>query len=123
MDLNDHPPGQHSLEIIHIEELDEENTYDQKEEIIEEPVEAHVEDMVEANVQQTEQCIDESVDDMVQQTEQCIDDSVEAPIEEMVEAVVKPKIEEVEPEDSAINHNTEEIRYDTPDDVQAPKQD
>ena len=43
MDLNDHPPVQHSLEIIHIEGSDGE--------IKKETAEAPVEDMVEENVQ------------------------------------------------------------------------
>ena len=54
-------------------------------------------------------------------------ESIEAPTEEMIEAVVEPEIEEVrtevELEDSAINHNTEEIKYDTIKDVQALEQD
>ena len=77
MDLNDHPPMQHSLEIIRIEESGEEHTHDQTKEIIEELAKAPVEDMFKENVQQTEQFIDESIDEIVQQTEQFIDESVE----------------------------------------------
>ena len=127
MDLNDHLTVQHSPEIIHITESDEEHTHAQTEVIKEEMAEVPIEDMVQENVQQTEQSIDEFVEELVQQIKQFIDESVEAPIEETVEEAGVQDTEEVrtevQPEDSATNSNPEDIRYDTTEDAQAPEQD
>ena len=82
--------------------------------------------MVKTIVQQFQQFIDEFVEEIVLQTEPFIDESVEAPIDETVEVIVEQEIEEVrtevEPEDSAIDHNTQEIKYETIEDVQALEQ-
>ena len=88
----------------------EEHTHEQSKDIIAESAVVPVVEMVETIVQQFEQFIDEFVEEIMEQTEPFIDESVEAPIDETVEAIVEQEIEEVrtevEPEDSAIDHNT-----------------